>query len=118
MFQLTPSEKIEVVAKCDHVAKLKFSKSLPLAFTEHGALMAGNVLSSSQAVEASVLVVRTFVELRRLMATNSEIAGRLTNVEAHLIEHDAKITSIIEAIRQLTNPAIRPRRRIGFGPTG
>ena len=63
-------------------------------FTEHGALMAANVLSSPQAVEASVLVVRTFVYLRRMLATNSEVAGRLTAVEKHLIENDAKIATI------------------------
>ena len=83
-----------MVAKCDHLRKLKFSKSLPLAFTEHGALMAANVLSSPQAVEASVLVVRTFVYLRRMLAANSEVAGRLTAVEKHLIENDAKIATI------------------------
>jgi hypothetical protein len=116
VFQLTAVEKTEVVAKCDHLARLKFSKSLPLAFTEHGALMAGNVLSSPQAIEASVLVVRTFVQLRRMLATSSEVTGRLSAVEKHLIEHDAKIASIIELIRQLTNPTIRPKRRIGFGP--
>jgi hypothetical protein len=117
VFQLTAAEKTEVVAKCDHLRKLKFSKSLPLAFTEHGALMAGNVLSSPQAVEASVLVVRTFVYLRRMLATNSEVTGRLTAVEKHLIENDAKIASIIEVIRQLSTPTIRPKRRIGFGPS-
>ena len=40
MFQLSPEEKIEVVAHCDHLTKLKFSKALPHAFTEHGAIMA------------------------------------------------------------------------------
>jgi hypothetical protein len=68
MFQLTPTEKTEVVAKCDHFARLKFYKSLPFAFTEHGALMAANVLSSPQAIEASVLVIRTFVQLRQILA--------------------------------------------------
>ena len=60
------------------------------------------------------MVVRTFVQLRRMLATSSEVAGRLTAVEQELIEHDAKMASIIEALRQLTNPTIRPKRRIGF----
>jgi ORF6N domain len=51
MFQLTTEEKAEVVANCDHLAKLKFSKSLPFAFTEHGAIQAANVLSSPEAVQ-------------------------------------------------------------------
>jgi hypothetical protein len=50
-FQLTEIEKEEVVAKCDHLKKLKFSSTLPLAFTEHGAVMAATVLSSKVAIE-------------------------------------------------------------------
>ena len=78
--------------------------------------MAASVLSSPHAIEASVLVVRTLVQLRRMLATSSEVTGRLTAVENRLIEHNAKIASIIEALRQLTNPTIRPKRRIGFDP--
>jgi hypothetical protein len=54
MFQLTPEEKAEVVTNCDHFAKLKFAKSLPFAFTEHGAIQAANVLNSAQAVEMGI----------------------------------------------------------------
>lgn len=49
MFQLTVEEKVEVVTNCDHLARLKFSKALPFAFTEHGAIQASNVLASPQA---------------------------------------------------------------------
>jgi len=49
VFRLAPSEKVEVVANCDHLARLKFSRTLPYAFTEHGALMAANVLNSPEA---------------------------------------------------------------------
>ena len=51
LFQLTLDEKSEVVANCDHLQKLKFSRVLPFAFTEHGAIQAANVLASTQAVE-------------------------------------------------------------------
>ena len=54
MFQLTFEEKKELVAKCDHLTKLKFSKTLPYAFTEHGAIMAANVLNSRGAINMSV----------------------------------------------------------------
>lgn len=54
MFQLTAEEKAEVVANCDHLNKLKFSKALPFVFTEHGAMMAGFMLNSPHAVEMSV----------------------------------------------------------------
>jgi hypothetical protein len=59
MFQLSAAEKAEVVTSCDHLQKLKFSKSLPFAFTEHGAIQAANVLASPRAVEMGVYVVRT-----------------------------------------------------------
>ena len=58
LFQLTLDEKSEVVANCDHLQKLKFSKVLPFAFTEHGAIQAANVLASGQAVEMGIYVVR------------------------------------------------------------
>ena len=53
-FQLTAEEKAEVVANCDHLARLKFSPVLPRAFTEHGAIMAANVLNSPRAAQMSV----------------------------------------------------------------
>lgn len=64
MFQLDASEKAEVVTNCDHLQKLKFSKSLPFAFTEYGAVALTNVLASAQAVEMEIYVVRAFVQLR------------------------------------------------------
>lgn len=54
MFQLSDAEKAEVVAHCDHLRKLKFSKSLPRTFTEHGAIQAANVLASPQAIEMGI----------------------------------------------------------------
>ena len=61
MFQLTANEKADVVANCDHLSKLKFSKTLPYVFTEHGAIQAANVLSSKEAIEMGVYIVRAFV---------------------------------------------------------
>lgn len=58
MFQLTEEEKQYVVTNCDHLEKLKFSPTLPNAFTEHGALMAANILNSGRAVDASVQVYK------------------------------------------------------------
>ncbi|MDD4929914.1 MAG: ORF6N domain-containing protein [Gallionella sp.] len=69
-FQLTAIEKTEVVTNCDHLARLKYSSTLPYAFTEHGALMLGNVLKSDRAVEVSLMIVRTFVQLRQMLASN------------------------------------------------
>ena len=65
MFALTPTEKTEVITSCDHLQKLKFSKSMPFAFTEHGAIQAANVLASPRAVEMGIYVVRAFVRLKQ-----------------------------------------------------
>jgi len=51
MFQITTAEKLEVVTNCDHLSRLKFSKSLPYAFTEHGAIQAANVLASPRSID-------------------------------------------------------------------
>jgi hypothetical protein len=115
-FQLTRSEKDEVVAKCDHLVKLKFSKSLPFAFTEHGVLMAASVLNSPQAIEASVLIVRTFVQLRRMLATTTDVNRRLSTIEEQLSAHGTEIASIMEVLRQLISPKMQAKRRIGFSP--
>jgi len=74
MFQLTAAEKAEVVANCDHLQKLKFSKALPIAFTEHGAIQAANVLATAQAVEMGIYVVRAFVQLRQASALHADLA--------------------------------------------
>lgn len=114
MFQLTQEEKKEVITNCDHLARLKFSPVLPNAFTEHGALMLGNVLRSERAVEVSIMVVRTFVQLREMLATNKDLAAKLDQFERKLSTHDHAIAGLIDAIRQLTSVPAKPSRSIGF----
>ncbi len=76
-FQLTATEKREVVTNCDHLGRLKFSAALPCAFTEHGAIMAAGVLSTPRAIDVSVYVVRAFVKLRQWLGSHKELAGKL-----------------------------------------
>lgn len=114
MFQLSGVEKAEVVTNCDHLAKLKFSRTLPYAFTEHGALMLGNVLKSERAIEVSLMVVRTFVQLREMLSTHKELASKLEALERKLGSHDQAIAGLIDAIRQLMAPAAQSKRPIGF----
>jgi len=114
MFQLTKTEKDQVVANCDHLKKLKFSRTRPYAFTEHGAIMAANILNSDRAVEASVQVVRAFVRLRHLVSTHKEIAAQLAKLESHLAHHDEEIEVIFEAIRGLMTPPLKTGKQIGF----
>ncbi len=116
VFRLSAKEKAEVVAKCDHLDKLKYSANLPLAFTEHGAIMAASVLNSDRAIEMSVFVVRAFVRLRQYAIQNQELAQKLADLERHLIGHDQQIAALVGAIRTLMSPNPIPvPRRIGFG---
>jgi len=87
---------------------------LPYAFTEHGALMAANVLNSTQAVKMSVLVVRAFVRMRHVLAAHKELTGKLSELERKIGTHDEQIQVIFEAIRELMAPPTPKRRKIGF----
>lgn len=91
----------------------------PFAFAEHGAIMAATVLNSPRAVEMSIYVVRAFVQLRELLASNKDLAKRLDQLEVRiehkLVTHDKAIAAVLAAIRELMNPSAPPRRRkIGF----
>lgn len=82
LFRLTPGEVAEVIAKCDHPKKLKYSSSGVLAFTEHGAIGAAFVLNSPMAVRMSVEVIRAFVTLREEAESHQELSRRLDRLEA------------------------------------
>ncbi len=112
MFQLTKTEKEEVVTNCDHLQRLKFSPTLPFAFTEHGAIMAATILNSPTAINASIHVVRTFIQLRQMLASNAELARKLEALEK---KYDAQFKVVFDAIRQLMSPAAPKRSKIGFG---
>jgi hypothetical protein len=79
-------------------------KYLPLAFTEHGAVMAATVLNSPRAVQMSVFVVRAFVGLWRWAAGNAELAAQLKELARRVDDHDENIVEIIRAIRRLVDP--------------
>jgi hypothetical protein len=111
MFQLTEREKMEVVTNCDHLVRIKFSPHLPFAFTEHGALMLANVLNSECAALTSVQVVRAFVRLRQMLASNAELSRKLAALEK---KYDAQFKIVFDAIRQLMTPPEPKRREIGF----
>ncbi|MDE2617290.1 MAG: ORF6N domain-containing protein [Burkholderiales bacterium] len=127
MFQLDAAEKAEVVTNCDHLRKLKFSKTLPYAFTEHGAIQAANVLASSQAVEMGIYVVRAFVHLREAAGLHADIAKRLSELELKTesleLSHGTfsrntrlQLRQLLDAVRELTTPPEPPKRPIGFVP--
>ena len=115
-FQLTKEEKQEVVTNRDHLKNLKYSPVLPYAFTEHGALMAANVLNSEQANSMSVYIVRAFVRLRETILGNSKLAVKLMEVEKRLDRHDESLNALVNAIECLLDEPEEKgkKRRMGF----
>ena len=110
-FRLTAEEKTKLVANCDRFDRLKHSTAFPLAFTEHGAIMAASVLNSKRAVETSVYVVRAFVRMRETLGAHRGLAQRLNVLER---KYDAQFRVVFDAIRALMKTPKPPRRRIGF----
>ena len=128
MFQLTEEEWESLRSQ---IATLKpgrgqHRKYMPYAFTEHGAIMAATILNSPRATEVSVYVVRAFVRLREVLASNAELAKRLDDLErsteAKAMQHDifarntrAQLKQVFDAIRELmTPPEPQQKRPIGF----
>ena len=118
LFQLTP-EEYEILRSQIATSKPGSGgrRYPPYAFTEHGTIMAATVLNSQRAIEMSVFVVRAFVRLRKLFATNRELAEKVTEQDRRLKTHDGTIRQIIDAIKELTSPPATPRKRIGFWVT-
>ena len=124
MFQLTSGEAEAALRSRSQIATLKRGHNinyLPYAFTEHGAIMAANVLNSPRAVEMSVFVVRAFLKMRELLGGTKELARQLKALEAKLTArldgHAAAIVDVLQRIMRLLDPPPEPkppRRQIGF----
>ncbi|HEY6769405.1 MAG TPA: ORF6N domain-containing protein [Candidatus Sulfotelmatobacter sp.] len=115
MFQLTAEER-DVLRSQIATSKTGSGgrRYTPYAFTEHGAIMAATVLNSDEAVAMSVFVVRAFVRLREMLATNRRLAIKIDELENRINDGDRVIGDIIRAIRKLLSTKRSPRRRIGF----
>jgi hypothetical protein len=93
------------------------ARKLPWAFTEHGALMAANVLNSPYAVQMSIVVVRAFFALRRMILDHKALSSKLAELDDRIGAHDEQLAEIVEAIRYLTSPEVPEHgRKIGFNP--
>ena len=84
------------------------------AFTEHGALMAANVLNSPRAIEVSIYVIRAFLRMREMAANHKELGAKLDELERKLTSHDRAIAGIVETIRQMVSMPDSKRDQIGF----
>ena len=114
MFHLTQQEFTTLISQTATSKGRGGRRKLPYVFTEHGAIMAANVLNSRRAIEVSVYVVRAFVQMRDLMSSNKELAQKFAELERKLATHDQAITGILKAIHELMSPPEIKRRSIGF----
>jgi hypothetical protein len=114
-FQLTPEEFKRLISQIAISKKGRGGRrKLPWVFTEHGAIMLASVLNSPVAIQASVRVVRAFVRLREMVAANTQLAGKLAELERRLDSHDEAIVDLFAALKRLLEPEAKPKREIGF----
>src|SRR5436189_1992695 len=111
MFQISPNEFEDLKSQIVTSSWGGLRRALPYAFTEQGVAMLSSVLRSKRAVEVNIAIMRTFVQLRRLMDTNRDLARKIEALEK---KYDEQFDVVFEAIKQLITPPEPPRRRIGF----
>jgi ORF6N domain len=114
MFQLTAEETKSLIFQFGISKGRGGRRHFPYAFTEQGVAMLSSVLNSQRAVKVNIAIMRAFVKLRQILETNPDLARKFSELERRVGKHDAEITAIIEAIRQLMTPPEKPRREIGF----
>ena len=102
--------KCQTGISCSHGGR----RHLPYAFTEQGVAMLSSVLRSPRAVEVNIAIMRTFVQLRRLMDSNALLAENIQSLEAKYAEHDQQFQIVFDAIRQLIATDATPKREMGF----
>lgn len=119
MFQLDADEfaALRLQSATLKAGRGQHRKYLPLAFTEHGAIMAATLLNSPRATELSVYVVRAFVELRGILVSNRELAAKVHQLERKVSTQERNIAELADSMGQLlAAPAPAPKRSIGFLP--
>ena len=116
VFQLSRSEVVETLRSQNVTLKQgEHLKYRPYAFTEHGAIMAANVLNSRQATAMSVYIVRAFVQQREMLLANESILKRLAGIDHTLLQHNAALRDIYQKLLPLLQPPPDPPRpKIGF----
>lgn len=96
-----------VISKSDR----KGLRYAPMAFTEHGILMLSTVLNSERAVRVNIEIMRAFVRLRQIIASDADLSRRLDELEK---KYDRQFKVVFQAIRQLIEPHPTDRKQIGF----
>lgn len=115
MFQLTKDEYDSLRFQIGSLKKGQHSKYLPYVFTEQGVAMLSTVLHSERAIHVNIAIMRVFVRLREILATNVGLARRLASLEQRMTQKDEEIRSVFEAIKQLMAPKDKSAKMIkGF----
>jgi len=109
MFELTRDE-IMRVSQIVTSSQIKYSKRVH-AFTEQGVAMLSSVLKSERAIEVNIAIIRTFVRLRQMLASNKKLARKIEEMEK---KYDEQFQVVFEAIKQLMAPPEKPKKGIGF----
>ncbi len=86
----------------------------PFCFTEQGVAMLSSVLNSETAIRVNIQIIRVFTKMRELLLTHKDILLQLEKMEKKLTGHDEDIALVFEYLKQLLNPPVQPRRKIGF----
>ncbi len=111
MFQLTRQERDEVITICDDLIPLKYARTMPHAFTEHGVAMLSSVLNSERAIRVNIEIIKAFVSLRQMLAGHKKLKKKIEDMEAR---YDENFQIVFEAIKQLLEADEKPKRKIGF----
>jgi hypothetical protein len=113
MFQLTPAEVTDLNRSQIVIGSQKHRdpRSRPYAFTEQGVAMLSTALRSKRAISVNIEIMRAFVKLRQMFASNAELSRRLDELES---KYDKQFRIVFDAIRQLMSAPVRNRKEIGF----
>ena len=111
MFELTPDEIEEMVSRQVIPNKSVLGGAVPMAFTEQGVAMLSSVLTSKKALDVNIAIMRTFVQLRKLLESNKELEKQILAIER---KYDQQFKVVFDAIKKLIVKENEPRKRIGY----
>jgi len=119
MFELTKKEWVKLVPNWHKLENIKYTPSLPFAFTEHGVAMLAGILNSEQAIEANIRIIRTFIDLRKRILNYEDLFRKIEELEHKtdnkLFDHEQQIKLIFEVIQKMMyEDEEKNERKIGF----
>jgi hypothetical protein len=111
MFELNSRDIDNLVSQNVIPSLGKLGGATPMAFTEQGVAMLSSVLRSKRAIQVNISIMRAFVHLRQLLASNADLSRKLEQMEK---KYDGQFRVVFDAIRQLMSPTASPAREMGF----